>query len=151
MKNFKLLFIALSLVLITSCGNDNDDILSTSAQVKELRLLMQADTWHISKFVKNNDDLTADYNDYNFVFEDNNVLRATSEINEITGTWRISNDSGSETDSYFDVDFNIFFSPEGKFGDLSSDYTVISANAEMINLDLGENASGTAMLSFSKN
>lgn len=152
MRNFKLLFVAVSFIFITSCDSDKDDILSTAAQVNELRILMQNNSWHISSFVKNNDDLTADYTDYAFNFDENNVLRAVSSVNEIDGTWRVSNDSGSETDSYFDVDFNIFFSPEGKFGQLAGDYSVISANAETIKLNLGENISGnTAMLSFSKN
>lgn len=151
MRNLKLLFVAISLVLITSCDSDKDDILSTDAQVNELRILMQNNTWHVSNFVKNNNDLTADYTDYAFNFDENNVLRAVSEDTEIDGTWRVSNNSGSQTDSYFDVDFNIFFSPEGKFGQLAGDYMVISANAETINLQLGENLTGNeALLSFSK-
>lgn len=152
MRHFKLLLVAVSLIFIISCDSDKDDILSTDAQVNELRILMQSDNWHISNFVKNNDNLTADYQDYSFNFDENNVLRAVSDANEIDGTWRISNDSGSKIDSYFDVDFNIFFSPEGKVGRLAGDYTVISADAENIRLELGENISGNvALLSFSKN
>ncbi|AVR46249.1 hypothetical protein C7S20_13805 [Christiangramia fulva] len=152
MKKLKLLLAAVSLMVITSCGKDNDDILSTDAQVKELKLLLQDGNWKISNFVKNQEDLTAYYSDIVFSFENNNVLKAVSAGNEIPGTWRISNDTGNDVDSYFDVDFNLFFNDDSKLKELRNDYSVISANSEKINLEIGENPLGnTVSLSFSKN
>lgn len=135
-----------------SCDTDNDDIDLSAAEANELSLIVQQGEWRITEFSKNQTDNTANYSDYVLVFEEANKLSAISSVDQVTGTWRINNDSGSEFDSYNDVDFHIFFSSESKLGELSNNYDVISATANEIRLSQEENANGnTAILTFSKN
>ena len=138
--------------MFLSCDTDRDDIDLSEAEANELNLIAQEGEWKITQFTLNKVQNTADYTDYIFVFEDANNLSAISTLDDVSGTWRISNDSGSEFDSYNDVDFHIFFTSTGKLGELANNYDVISATNNEISLTLGENENGTtASLRFSKN
>lgn len=152
MKIPKMAIIAIILLVMTSCNKDNDDILSTSAEAAELNLIMKQGSWTISNFVKNDENLTADFKGYDFSFEENNVLQAISSTDQISGSWRASNDSGSEYDSYYDLDFNIFFSASTSFESLTSNYNVVSATSNEVKLEMKPNAaSNTGSLTFIKN
>lgn len=153
MRSFKITFILLSLSIFLACDNDQDDIALSAAEAAQLNQIVQQGEWSISTYTSNGSDNTANYSDYTFIFEEDNNLSANSSSDNITGTWRISNDSGSETDSYDDVDFNIFFSSTGKLAELTSNYDVISATNNEIRLSLenSEEGSNSAMLTFSRN
>ncbi len=135
-----------------SCDKDNDDISLSQVEANQLNMIVKQGEWQISSFILNDEDNTAYYTDFLFTFEDNNNLKATSSITQQIGTWRVSNDSGSEYDSYNDVDFNLFFSSDSKFGELTNNYDVISATNQEIRLSLQENVNGeTGKLTFSRN
>ena len=152
MKRLKIVFVLLMVSLILSCDTDRDDIELSQAETNALNLITKEGEWKISNFTLNNAENTAEYTDYIFMFEGANKLSAISTIDEISGTWRISNDSGDEFDPYNDVDFHIFFGSTGKLGDLANNYDVIAATDNEIRLALGENENGTtASLIFSKN
>ena len=152
MKRFKIVLVLLTVSFFLSCDTDRDDIELSAAEANELNLIVKNGEWHISQFTLNNVENTANYSDYIFVFEEANNLTASALTDEVNGTWRISNDSGSEFDSYNDVDFNIFFSSTGKLGELTKNYDVISATNNEINLILEQSPNGdTARLTFSKN
>lgn len=152
MKSLKILLVLLTFSLVLSCDTDKDDIDLSAAEANELRLMVQQSDWRITQFTLNNTENTAYYSDYIFSFEEPNTLSATSSVDQVIGTWRINNDSGSEFDSYYDVDFHVFFSSESKLGELSHNYDVISATNQEIRLALQANANGdTATLTFSKN
>lgn len=152
MKRFKIVLALITISVFLSCDTDRDDIDLSTAEANELNLIVQQGEWQITQFSLNGSDRTALYEDYIFIFEEENNLSANSSIDQVTGTWRISNDSGSEFDSYNDVDFNIFFTSNAKLGELTRNYDVISATNTEINLNLEMNENGdTATLSFSKN
>lgn len=135
-----------------SCDTDQDDIDLSEAEARELTLIAGNGEWKISMASFNNEENTANYSNYIFSFQESNNLSAVSSIDSVMGTWRVSNDSGDEFDSYNDVDFHIFFNSNGKLGELANNYDVISATENEIKLSLGENANGnTAFLTFSKN
>jgi len=152
MKRFKIVMVFITVFTLFSCDTDMDDIDLSTAEANELNIIVQKGEWKITQFSMNGSDRTANYKDYIFLFEEENNLSASSSIDEINGTWRISNDSGSEFDSYNDVDFNIFFMYDSKLGSLTNNYDVISATDNEINLMLETSENGnTARLSFSKN
>ena len=152
MKRFKLVFVLLMIGIMMSCDTDRDDIDLSEAEARELNLIAAQGEWKITEASYNNIETTASYSSYVFLFEDSNNLTAISDYDSVNGTWRVSNDSGDEFDSYDDVDFHIFFNSAGKLGELANNYDVISATENEIRLMLGENANGTtALLTFSKN
>ncbi|TRO66406.1 hypothetical protein [Christiangramia sabulilitoris] len=143
MRRLKTIIVLLSLCISISCDTDRDDIELSEAEARELNLIVQQGEWKISNYTLNSADITANYVDYVFHFEDENSLLAISAAEEVAGTWRINNDSGDEFDSYNDVDFQIFFSSAGKLGELTNNYDVISATRDEIRLNLGANTTGT--------
>ncbi|MCM8570016.1 hypothetical protein NE848_11545 [Gramella jeungdoensis] len=152
MRSLKNVLILFSLSLILACDNDKDDIALSAAEAAQLNQIVMQGEWRISNYSSNGNDNTANYSDYIFVFEDDNNLSVTSPSDNINGTWRISNDSGSEFDSYYDVDFNIFFGSSDKLGELTNNYDVISATNDEIKLSLENSPNGnSAYLTFSQN
>ncbi len=152
MKRFKIVLVLLITSLILSCDTDRDDISRTQAEVNELNLIVRTGEWEITNFTLNNEENTANYSDYFFRFEEANHLTAISQVDEVTGTWRVNSDSGDEYDPYNDVDFHIFFDSSGKLGELANNYDIISASNSEIKLQLAANAIGnTAFLTFRKN
>ncbi|SDR76797.1 hypothetical protein [Gramella sp. MAR_2010_147] len=151
MKRFQIVLVLIAVSVFISCDKDLDDVDRSTAEANELNIIVQEGEWRITHFTLNGSDRTANYTDYIFTFEKDNNLSATSSIDQVIGTWRISNDSGSEFDSYNDVDFNIFFMSSEKLGELTRNYDVISATRNEINLDLQMDENGdTAILSLSK-
>ena len=152
MKRFKIVLAFIAIIIFISCDSDMDDISLSNAEVNELNQMVREGEWRISQFSLKGSDQTANFDEYLFVFEDANDLSANSSLDQLTGTWRISNDSGSEFESYNDVDFNIYFSSNGKLGALTRNYDVISATQNEINLNLENGEDGdSVILSFSKN
>ncbi|QYA26362.1 hypothetical protein G3I01_12880 [Gramella sp. MT6] len=152
MKRFKIVLVFVMVSMLLSCDTDQDDISISEAEANELNMIAQEGEWKISQFTRNDVENTANYSDYSFVFEDGNNLMAFGSIDEVSGTWRVSNDSGDEFDPYDDVDFHIFFSSQGKLGELANNYDVIAATDSEIRLILQQNSNGdSARLTFSKN
>ena len=152
MKRFKIVLVLLMVSLFLSCDTDQDDISISTAEARELNLIAQKGEWKISQFRINDIDNTADYTDYIFLFADGNKLTAIGKIDELSGTWRVSNDSGDEFDPYDDVDFHIFFNSQSKLGNLANNYDVIAATNSEIKLIMQQTRNGdTAELTFSKN
>ena len=152
MKRFKIALVLLVTLISLSCSTDRDDIELSEAEARELSLIASRGEWRISFASFNDVETTANYGDYLFSFGEANNLSAESSLELVSGTWRVSNDSGDEYDPYNDVDFHIFFNSSGKLGELSNNYDIVSATSNEINLKLGENANGTtAFISFSKN
>lgn len=152
MKSLKILLVLFTLNLLIACDKDNDDISRSAAEAQQLNLIVKDGEWRITEYTLGASNNTASFSDYLFNFEDNNNLLVSSSVEEINGTWRVSNDAGSETDSYNDVDFNIFFSSGEKMAELTNNYDVISATSEEVRLVLeNQSSENTVFLTFSKN
>lgn len=152
MKRFKLVLVLFTVCLLWSCDTDRDDLSLSQAEANQMNLLVKEGAWKIVHFEENGMNKTASYTDYAFTFEDPNNITADAKSGTMVGTWRINNNNGSEFDSYYDLDFNLYFTPDHQLGDLTNAYDVISANNQEIKLSLEGNADGnTGFLTFSRN
>ena len=148
----KVIPLLLLCVLIISCDKDNDDILLSKAESNALNEMVKNGEWKVSSFIINGEDKTANYLDYDFSFKENNNISAESTSEELIGTWRINNDMGGEYDSYYDVDFTLYFNSQGKFGELTNEYDVDQATDSKIALSKTSiDGELTSLLTFSKN
>lgn len=152
MRRLQFILVIMLVNLLTSCDKDMDDIERSEAEVKALINIVQEGEWNITNYTYEGSNETANFSDYVFSFQEANDLLATTNADEVLGTWRISDDSGDEFDPYNDVDFNIFFDSSGKLGQLTNNYDIISATANEIRLKLAANRDQqTATLTFSRN
>lgn len=150
MKFLKLVSLVFGLYFFTACDKDQDDITKSLAESRELKEIMLKGEWKITSYKVEGENKTAQFSDYTFIFASNNELIARSAPNDIIGSWRVGNDAGSETDSYNDVDFNIFFGASGKLAELTRNYDVISASQSEVQLSLEVDTNATILLTFSQ-
>ena len=151
MTRLKLLFVLLFVNTLISCDKDNDDLEKSTLEARALNSMIMDGEWKVSQFMVNGTDEAPDYQDYVFVFEENNNLEAEAAIESVQGTWRVNNDSGGEFDSYYDVDFHIFFQPSAKLAKLAHNYNVIYATETEVRLQLeGPEDNNDIFLSFKK-
>lgn len=107
--------------------------------------------WYISLFEDSGVDETQYFTNYSFTFNNNGSLEASSNANNYSGTWSIS-DSNSSDDSIDDLDFNILFTVNNTFEDLSDDWDIVSQTATKIELiSISGGNGGTDYLTFEKN
>lgn len=152
MKRLNCLLVIFAMFFIVSCDTDNDDMELVETEIIALNEILLDSEWRITSFTENGQNKTDDLENYTFIFQSSNELVADSNLGSFNGTWRVSNDNGTELDPSNDLDFMIFFTTNGKLGDLTNAYDVISANGSEINLKLEENAEGdSGYLSFARN
>lgn len=144
--NIKYLVGALALILsVTSCKKD--DVKQKEAIESEI-----ADgSWRISFFNDSGSNETANFNGYNFTFNNDGSLSASNGSNTYSGTWSIT-DSNSDDDSADDLDFNINFNLTNDFEDLNDDWDIVShTSTELKLIDVSGGNGGTDELTFVKN
>lgn len=149
MRILKPLFV-LFLIFFVSCDKDQDDISLTSAETSALNVIIKEGEWKIDSYVVDGINVSSDFKEFSFSFNEENELSATTSADTYIGSWRASNDSGSETESYNDVDFHIIFIASGKLDALSHNYDVISATSQEVNLSYTE-SDREVLLSFNRN
>jgi hypothetical protein len=147
MKTLQLSLIMTMILAIASCNNDDDPKNSASA----LQNIVKAGTWKITRFEDSGNNETSSFSGYNFVFEANGTLTASSSNNLFVGTWSITDDSSND-DSTDDMDFNINFSANNSFDELSEDWHFISSSTSKIELiHVSGGNGGTDYLTFERN
>ena len=131
---------------LPSCTNDNPvDPSQTIIQNN-----VQAGIWRITLFIDSGTDETSHFSGYSFTFGDNNILTSTNGTVIHTGTWSIT-DSNSNDDHPDDLDFNILFSFNNDFEDLSEDWQILSQSSNRIELThVSGGNGGTDFLTFEK-
>lgn len=160
MKNqirISLTFIVASL-LVFGCAKNSDDVSgeATSVTAVQVENFAQNGDWRISYFYDTDQDETGNFSGYSFSFNENGALVAVNGNTTVTGTWSITDNSGSSTDddgssSDNDNDFNIFFASPDEFDDLSDDWDIISISDLKIELiDVSGGNGGTDYLTFEK-
>ncbi len=76
-------------------------------QVKKVEKAVTEGTWRITRFIDSGDDETSNYATATLTFNEDGTLILT-QGNTYSGTWSVTNDSGSDDDSNdSDLDFNI--------------------------------------------
>ena len=124
MRTLKSTPILLLFILLFSCSTDQDDMSQLELDKAKMIQLVQNSEWEITKLSINDTDYSNEYNGFSFKFNETNDLEAKSSIENFIGTWRIATDSGSDFETFYDVDFNIYFSSESKFWILTNNYDV---------------------------
>ncbi|WP_052671364.1 hypothetical protein [Aequorivita vladivostokensis] len=93
-------------------------------------------------------DETCDYVDYQFTFNANETVTATSTTNTVNGTWAVTSSSSG-------IDLILNFEITGgddPFDDLNDDWDVLSFDAQIIKLiDVSGGNGGTDYLDFGRN
>ncbi|WP_083478231.1 hypothetical protein [Lacinutrix himadriensis] len=149
--NLAMLLLFAFTLLSSTCSSDDDDGNSNnnSAEINAITNSMESGNWTITYFYDTDSDETSDFNGYTFNFATNGVLTATNGVNTYTGTWSVTDDSSSSSDS--DIDFNIAFSSPPDFEELSDDWDIISYSSTEIKLvDISGGNGGTDYLTFQK-
>lgn len=76
-------------------------------QVKKVEKAVTEGSWRITRFIDSGDDETSNYATATLTFNEDGTLILTHG-NTYSGTWSVTNDSGSDDDSNdSDLDFNI--------------------------------------------
>jgi len=144
--------------LVYGCAKNSDDVSgeATSVTAVQVENFAQNGDWRISYFYDTDQDETGNFSGYSFSFNENGALVAVNGNTTVTGTWSITDNSGSSTDddgssSDNDNDFNIFFASPDEFDDLSDDWDIISISDLKIELiDVSGGNGGTDYLTFEK-
>ena len=151
------LLIMLSFSLMSStCSNDNDDLNlnDNSAEIKQIKTIVESGTWRITSFIDSGIDETNHFTGYSFTFNSNGTLTASNGSNTVSGTWSVTDSSNSNDDSNSnsDIDFNIFFASPTTFNDdLTEDWEIVTRSASKIELiHVSGGNGGTDTLTFVK-
>lgn len=143
-------------LMSSMCSDDDTPSNSNAQEIAEIENTVQAGTWRITNFIDSGQNETSDFNGYNFTFQSNGTLIASSNATTLTGTWSVTDDSNSNDDSNNDddIDFNIFFpvSDDHDFEDLNDDWDIVSRTSTVIELiDVSGGNGGTDLLKFERN
>ena len=147
MKTLRLSLLVTMIIAILSCSNDDDPTNSPTA----VENTVKTGTWKITRFEDSGNNETASFSGYNFVFDANGTLTASSGTNLFVGTWSVTDD-GSSDDNSDDMHFNINFSLNNSFEELSEDWHFVSYSASRIELiHVSGGNGGTDYLTFERN
>src|SRR5690606_21866889 len=104
--------------------------------------------WYVNLLDDDGNNETCDYVAYEFKFNSNETVIATSTNNTVNGTWAVTNSS-----SGVDVVWNFEITgSDDPFEDLNDDWDLISFDAQIIKLiDISGGNGGTDYLNFGRN
>ena len=140
----------------STCSDDNDDLKlnDNSAEIKQIKTIVESGTWRITSFIDSGIDETNHFTGYSFTFNSNGTLTASNGSNTVSGTWSVTDSSNSNDDSNnnSDIDFNIFFASPANFNDdLTEDWEIVTRSASKIELiHISGGNGGTDTLTFVK-
>lgn len=141
-------------LLTTGCSSDDEGPnIDNTARIQEIVTIAESGSWTITYYYDTDQEETSNYNGYQFLFNNDGTITATSTIGNVTGTWSVSDDSNSSdrSSSDSDIDFNIAFTSPPDFEELSDDWDIVSATANKIELiDISGGNGGTDYLTFEK-
>ena len=146
---------AFTLLLCTSCTENDENLIDNTAQIQELVDTFITGSWRVTNFNDSGQDETNDFTSYNFTFDSNGTVVATNGNETINGTWSVTDSSSSSSNSSGgDIDFNLFFnvSTTHNFDDLNDDWDIVSVSSTEVSLiDIIGGNGGTDRLTFTKN
>ena len=134
---------------LSSCSEKDTN--TSDITVEGIEQNLESGTWRVTLFEDSGKDETNHFTGYAFTFEEDGTLTADDGMNQVQGTWRITN-SHSDDDSPNDLDFNIFFDVSNDFEELNDDWDIISNTDMIIELiDISGGNGGTDYLTFERN
>ena len=141
---FKFLLAGLLLVGFQSCSDDNDDDNGVPSAVATN---LKSGTWRITTYVDNSNDETADFNGFNFTFNNGGTVSAVNNVLTVTGTWSTGTD-----DSQSKLDLDFAGSSLSNFLEISEDWEILSQSSTQVSLrHISGGGGGTDLLVFQKN
>lgn len=130
-------------VSVVSCGKDDGN--SNNSDNSSLTSNLITGTWKITNFIEDGKNQKAHFSNFQFDFEENNTVLATSGSNIKSGTWNLITDSG-KTKLVFD------FGNIDKFEELNEDWEVLSQSNSKIDLKhVSGGNGGVDLLTFERN
>lgn len=142
--------------LITACVSCSDDDASSNVNgnANAITNNMKSGTWRITNYVDSGTNETADFNGYNFDFNDNGAVTATNGTSTYSGSWLVtdSDSDDDDDDDSSDIDFNLAFAAPAYFAELTDDWDVVERTGTRVVLqDVSGGNGGTDYLTFEKN
>jgi len=135
------------IIAVAACSSDDDSTNSPSA----VENIVKAGTWKVTRFEDSGSNETALFSGYDFIFDSNGTLTATSGANLFVGTWSVKGGKSND-DSSDDMHFNITFNVNNPFEELTDDWHFVSYSASKIELiDASGGNGGTDYLTFERN
>lgn len=139
MKTRIIALVAPFLFLLASC---EDSKVSTT----DVSNTLKSGTWEITFYWNNNQDETAEFAAYDFIFASNNVVTANNGTNSEQGTWYVA-ESGDEGD---ESDLVLYFGSSFVFSELNDNWHVMEKSASRIHMQHINPGGGTDLLTFEK-
>lgn len=142
MGKFKSISMIACAAFLFSC-TDEDNSKTTNPTASEVIDRVDNGEWKIINYVVNGAEETEHFSDFEFTFDNQHILNATSGTTVYAGSWTVTDAEGGE------VDFNISFTGPDEFADLSDDWSVVQVSKSMVKLE-GETDAGTNYLTFKR-
>lgn len=136
--------------------SDNATDVTNNSTAEQVANVAKSGTWTVTYFYDTDQDETGNFSGFSFTFNEDGTIVAVNGSTTVTGTWSITDNSGSSSDddgssSDNDNDFNIFFSSPDTFEDLTDDWDIVSISSDKIELiDVSGGNGGTDYLTFTK-
>jgi len=138
----------LSIGLVSSCSKDetNVDEEVTSADMSQIKAIVESGDWRITNYSDDEIDETTNYMGYSFTFNPEGTLGATNGNISVSGAWSMT------TSDVDELDFNIFFTSPDIFEVLADDWEIMKYSSSKIELiDINEADTSSDYLTFEKN
>jgi hypothetical protein len=133
----------------TSCSNSGDDQADLQQAIVQENL--QSGEWRITSFIDSGKDETSHFNGYTFRFDQNGSLISTNGNLTYTGSWSITDSNSNDDSPDTDIDFNILFTGDNHFEDLSEDWHIVSqSETKIVLIHVSGGNGGTDNLTFEK-
>ncbi len=135
-----LLIFAMATLAISCKKDDNSSTNPTSV----LNTTVQQGKWKITLFNDSGNDETHHFTSYNFQFNSDGTITASSSANTVNGTWSNGNDDSQQK-------LILNFGTTVPFEELNDDWHVLQQNSSIIKLeDVSGGNGGTDLLTFEK-
>lgn len=120
------LFVLVAILSTASMCEDDDN--SEDRRNKAIETTLGQGTWEVAYFFDKTDE-TSDFEGYTFLFNDNNVARATKNSLSVQGSWDTENSSDGDTKLYLD------FGSNGPLDELNEDWVVVESSTLKVTLE----------------
>ncbi|MCT8340918.1 hypothetical protein MG296_12700 [Flavobacteriaceae bacterium TK19130] len=153
----KIQSLLLATLLFISCSSDDDGDTNQDEenQFADIVQTLPQDTWQVTYFFDDGEDKTENFLGFEFDFDAEGNVIATTDVFSETGTWSYegsSNDSNDDDGVDDDEELILQFSQENPFDELTDDWHIQMANDNTIELfDEDEDGNDeTDFLTFTK-
>ena len=124
-----------------SCKKDDN---SSPDPTPVLNTTIQQGKWKATLFNDSGNDETHHFTNYNFQFNSDGTITASSSANTVSGTWSVGNDDSQQK-------LILNFGATDPFEELNDDWHVLQQNSSIIKLeDVSGGNGGTDLLTFEK-